>query len=187
MHGQHKNNLLQIKHGNLRSSSGGYFLHAAIQHICSIFCIRESCWGDSKIFLECSKMMIRFPCQKVVILEGFTDTYFQKSPTIHNFKESCAPILFFKNKKIHWSSTQKFYITFIHYLYNGGFNLFSAVDSHGGLFSLFIISKTIGLPNHLKQKMALVFYQKCHLRNNFLKGQTCSSNFLFFQYSYVHC
>ena len=88
---------LQIEHGNLRSSSDGYFFHAVIQHICGIFCFREASWDDSKIFSESSKMMIRFPCQRVTILEEFV--YFQIALTIHSFQASCAPILFFKNFK----------------------------------------------------------------------------------------
>ena len=86
-----------LEQRNLRSSSGCYFFHAVIQHICGIFCFREASWDDSKFFSESFKMMIRFPCQKVIILEEFT--YFQIALTIHSFQESCAPILFFKNFK----------------------------------------------------------------------------------------
>ena len=123
---------MQIDHGNLRSSSGGYFFHAVIQHICGIFCFQEATWGDSKSFLECSKMMIRFPCQKAIILEDFT--YFPIALTIHSFQESCAPILFFKNfKNSHLSCIS---------------NLHALIE----FFILFFMS-------HISPKSAFTFYE----------------------------
>ena len=85
-----------LEHGSLRSSSGGYFFHAVIQLIYGNLCIWEACWGPSKFFLECSKMIIRFPCQKVTIVEEFTHLPL----TIHNFQETCAPIYSLKTSKI---------------------------------------------------------------------------------------
>ena len=69
-------------------------------------------WAQFQYFISWrSGLKLRFPYQKVLIVEEFT--YFQIYPTIHISQESCALILFFKNSKIAtwtWSQISMLYM-----------------------------------------------------------------------------
>ena len=69
-------------------------------------------WAHFQYFISLrSGLKLRFPYQKVLIVEEFT--YFQIYPTIHISQESCALILFFKNSKIAtwtWSQISMLYM-----------------------------------------------------------------------------
>ena len=69
-------------------------------------------WAYFQYFISLrSGLKLRFPYQKVLIVEEFT--YFQIYPTIHISQESCALILFFKNSKIAtwtWSQISMLYM-----------------------------------------------------------------------------
>ena len=69
-------------------------------------------WAYFQYFISLrSGLKLRFPHQKVLIVEEFT--YFQIYPTIHISQESCALILFFKNSKIAtwtWSQISMLYM-----------------------------------------------------------------------------